>query len=259
MVKRKRPQNMTSLQYRRICYQYKSICAKSQTAPDLDSLQFQHFLAKRNSGGPIARQELTTTTSTLGTHPTPQVIFTPENTEIPMETIQTGSEEEQSSEEQEQSSEEEVFPQSRALDLDDLVESDVEGGLEDRGTPEEQLLEKLGNWYYENNVTQKALNGIIEIMREHLGASLPKDARTVLDRITKRDDQSEVVEESENTLYFGIRRNLVSLLEVDTVGDIGLHFNIDGLPISGNSCFFKKNQKITPENTKKYYTKNHPK
>lgn len=132
-----------------------------------------------------------------------------------------------------------------SLGLTDILSSDPEDDDEEDlpsvdGQP--NLVEFLGNWSFENKVTQKALNELLSGLRAAANLPVPKDARTVMNRGASSEKSDTILQNTENSVYVGVKNSFLRLMDEDVEktawlpgGAIKLHFNVDGLPLAGKS------------------------
>jgi len=125
------------------------------------------------------------------------------------------------------------------------ISSDSEGEVfctEFEDTNTDTLSNKLVTWALEFNIPHTALNKLLTIVDSHVSDDIPKDARTLLQ--TSRKKVAIVDKCGGEYFYFGIKKNIMKLLEVfltrkincieksSSSSQIKLNIGIDGLPIS---------------------------
>lgn len=109
--------------------------------------------------------------------------------------------------------------------------------------PDDSWKEKLATTFVEHNLSHKAIQAILNVLRT-VHRDLPADPRTFMK--TKNIGQNIPLEgdETGKFIYFGIKQGLEKLLQNERVfrlltskreNVIELLFNVDGLPIYGNS------------------------
>lgn len=105
-------------------------------------------------------------------------------------------------------------------------------------TTEIHKKELLRNWVLRNQVSHKATNELLVILRDFFGASfLPKDSRTFLS--TPRETLSEIRQfERGEYWHNGLERSLKRIFsDIEENAVVRLSFNIDGLPTFNSSQF----------------------
>lgn len=112
------------------------------------------------------------------------------------------------------------------LDSDDDVNEPVNEPVD----PEKFLRQ----WYFKNDVSQKALNEILLFLKNNAWLNLPADSRTLL----RTPKETAVVPVSPgNYVHIGLKTSLDLLFATlqDKPSKLLLDFNIDGVPISKSS------------------------
>lgn len=94
------------------------------------------------------------------------------------------------------------------------------------------LKAELADWSVLNDITRKAANELLVILRKH-GLDLPKDRRTLVNAEFPTPAARAAAKCSGDYVYFEIENGLKNLLEKqENPGDkIEININIDGFPI----------------------------
>lgn len=102
------------------------------------------------------------------------------------------------------------------------------------------LKNSLQHWISSNNLTKKAVNELLQILKPHF-PSLPCDFRTIM----KTPRKSSIIKLNNGEMhYFGLKQKLLSNIEqgglTSTTRNILLQVNVDGLPLfkSSSVCFW---------------------
>ena len=140
---------------------------------------------------------------------------------------------------------------------DNFVETDHDNGIDqfdtdfsddfDSDSPFEEeeetidLKDNLAAWACRHNLTRSCINEVLDILRDHGHANLPKDSRTLL-----QTPKSVLVEKKFGGMfsYLGVKNEMVRIIEEGkNVPDkiFQININIDGLPL-----FKSSNQSLWP-------------